>query len=265
VCQATREKIEGLHRAAQTGDVDGLPMEPSGDLSFALRCRDEQGGTLLVSAARSGQLAFMNALLRFPDVQVNAQDLAGLSALHYAIGLRRLDMVQALLARDDIDVNIQARAAHRRTPLLQAIEADCPEIGWELLRHPNINVNITGKTGGSALILAIREAIYHDHAEFFLALLSRPDLDLDARDEHGRTALMWAAWRGLHDVVRDLLARGADFELRDCWDRTALEQDLHLHPRIRELFEVGGLQPSSFGLWCSQALAGRVVHYHRTR
>lgn len=41
-------------------------------------------------------------------------------------------------------------------------------------------------------------------------LLEQADLDVNARDVHGRTPIYMAAQAGLHDVARSLLAAGAD-------------------------------------------------------
>jgi ankyrin repeat protein len=54
------------------------------------------------------------------------------------------------------------------------------------------------------------------------ALLSSPDVDVNAKDENGSTALIEAARYGHDDVVRALLARGADLKAKDKDGKTAL-------------------------------------------
>jgi hypothetical protein len=46
--------------------------------------------------------------------------------------------------------------------------------------------------------------------------------DVNAKDDHGRTALMEASWNGQLAVVQTLLAKGADVSAKDGWGETAL-------------------------------------------
>lgn len=48
-----------------------------------------------------------------------------------------------------------------------------------------------------------------------LALLKKPDLDVNERDRQGRTALFYACAQAQRDVVIALLKRGADTTLAD--------------------------------------------------
>ncbi len=50
---------------------------------------------------------------------------------------------------------------------------------------------------------------------------------VDTRGEYDLTALGWASWHGNAEMVRDLLRRGAQIELRDCHEQTALGAALH--------------------------------------
>lgn len=54
-----------------------------------------------------------------------------------------------------------------------------------------------------------------------MALITR-GVDLDARDQFGRTALMWAAYEGRPEAVRVLLSAGANSHLKDNREQTAL-------------------------------------------
>ncbi|KAF2116139.1 ankyrin repeat-containing domain protein [Lophiotrema nucula] len=54
------------------------------------------------------------------------------------------------------------------------------------------------------------------------ALLGEINIDLNARDASGRVTLHWAAMDGASEVIRVLVDRGADVNLRDCQQFTAL-------------------------------------------
>ena len=57
-----------------------------------------------------------------------------------------------------------------------------------------------------------------------LALLKKPDLDVNERDRQGRTALFYACAQAQRDVVIALLKRGADTTLADTHSVTPLHQ-----------------------------------------
>ena len=60
-----------------------------------------------------------------------------------------------------------------------------------------------------------------DMNEFLKDALSGRE-DVNAKGEHGQTALMYAAWDGCADIARKLVDAGADVTLKDNNCRTAL-------------------------------------------
>jgi ankyrin repeat protein len=64
-------------------------------------------------------------------------------------------------------------------------------------------------------------AAFRDRRDILTQLLDA-GIAIDARDEAGQTALMGAARAGRTELVRALLARGADPALQDVWGYTAL-------------------------------------------
>ena len=49
-----------------------------------------------------------------------------------------------------------------------------------------------------------------------------PPARVDAKDRNGQTALMWAAWQGHAEVVKALIAGGADVSVKNEDGDTAL-------------------------------------------
>ncbi len=69
--------------------------------------------------------------------------------------------------------------------------------------------------------------------------------DVDAVDEKGRTALMWAAAWGRHDIVQLLLERGAQSDIRDGYGETALIKAARRGRTdiVETLLNIGGADP----------------------
>ena len=55
-----------------------------------------------------------------------------------------------------------------------------------------------------------------------LELIESGNAEVNAKDEYGVTALMWAAWYNSRQIIGLLLNMGADANLQDIYGRTAL-------------------------------------------
>lgn len=98
---------------------------------------------------------------------------------------------------------------------------------------------VNGRTMGRATPLMTAIGDSPDQTANRLELLKR-GADINAQDGAGTTALMYAAWTGQTETVRMLLKHGADPNLRNTRNWTALTQMLG-HPKIiRLLKEAGG-------------------------
>lgn len=124
---------------------------------------------------------------------------------------------------------------HPHTLLTFAVEFE-PEAVDDLLQHHDIDVNAKDECGDLPLVLALK-----DHA-LFQKLLARPDIQINAQDGHGKTALIEAASRGDLKLVELLLK---DQRL----DIGAHSQGLRaLHSaRARRRTEIA--EAIEFGLW----------------
>ena len=85
--------------------------------------------------------------------------------------------------------------------LMAAVGEDNLEALKAILTHPEVDINAKYWRGRTALI----EASLYGNTEVVKALLSHHELDINATDEMGLTALMTAADRGETDVVLALL------------------------------------------------------------
>jgi hypothetical protein len=66
----------------------------------------------------------------------------------------------------------------------------------------------------------------HAEAQKILEFLTNQNVDVNATDESGRTALMFAAGTGLFDVARVLVDAGPDINIEDKFGKNAMNKCL---------------------------------------
>lgn len=155
----------------------------------------------------------------------------GKAALHLAVGLWQLDTVELLLSQPGVYVNIRDHPGER-TPLHVAIEERSAQLVQALLAHQEIHVNQAAADGENALI----KAAVSGHTGILEALLAHQYIEVNDRANpsawerspeccypYGVNALGAAAWENKWAIVEKLLADGrTDVNLRDDKMSTAL-------------------------------------------
>jgi ankyrin repeat protein len=155
----------------------------------------------LVDAAMNGDLKTVRALARQP-AGINATQPDGMTALHWAVQRRDLEMTNLLL-NAGADVGIANRTGAK--PLyLAAVNGDAAVIARLLDAGEDANAVLTAE-GETVLMLTS----YTGNPAAVKLLLDR-GADPNVQQFRGQTALMWAAAEGHAEVVKLLLARGAD-------------------------------------------------------
>src|SRR5688500_5063272 len=157
----------------------------------------------VADAAKARDLAAVKAMLKGGG-DVNAAHGDGMTALHWAASHGDAAMTQMLLS-----AGANMRATTRLggiTPLHMASQAGHAQVVAALIAA-GADVNISTSTGATALMLAARGG----SAETATRLVET-GADINATEKaFGQTALMIAAGLDRADVVRLLLARGADW------------------------------------------------------
>ncbi|MDQ1297219.1 MAG: uncharacterized protein QG611_1199, partial [Bacteroidota bacterium] len=69
--------------------------------------------------------------------------------------------------------------------------------------------------------ISIHQAALDGQSAEVMRILSE-GLDIDTKDQEGRTALMYASFNGHTGIMQNLLGKGASINLRDNFGRTAL-------------------------------------------
>jgi ankyrin repeat protein len=155
----------------------------------------------LIEAVKAGNMAAVRALLA-RQVDVNAVEGDGSTALHWAVERDDADLVTAL-----IEAGARARVANRYgvTPLHVAATSGNVRV-IELLLGAGADVAAALPSGETALMTAARTG----KPEALRALLAH-GADVHVKERlKGQTALMWAAAENNADAVRVLATAGAD-------------------------------------------------------
>lgn len=132
---------------------------------------------------------------------VNAAQVDGMTALHWAVWRDEVVAVEALLENGAVAT---AKNRYGVTPLSIACENGNGAIA-ELLLEAGADANVTLAGGETALITASRTG----KIEVVRALISH-GAEIDVRQRKQQTALHWAAHEGHADVVQLLISMGAD-------------------------------------------------------
>jgi ankyrin len=160
-----------------------------------------QAEPALVDAAMNGDLKAVRSLAR-QTTQINATQPDGMTALHWAVQRRDLQMT-SLLLDSGADFSVTNRTGAK--PLyLAAVNGDAAVIGRLLDAGEEANAVLTAE-GETVLMLTS----YTGNPAAVKLLLDR-GADANTQQFRGQTALMWAAAEGHAEVVKLLLQRGAD-------------------------------------------------------
>ena len=225
-----------LHHAAMNDNADEISLLI--ELGADVNAGDEWSITPLHYAARRGNPEIAARILIEAGANVNAVSRRGNSPLHWAAWWNANPEMAARLIK--ADANLEARNKDGHTPLDLACRRGDDDVTSALaaaeLHHaarrgntPRINelladgadVNARDEHGRTALHLA---ASHDNHA--CIACLVADGADIDARDEHGSTPLIAAARRGAEQAVTTLIELGADPSIRNKDAATALEEAL---------------------------------------
>lgn len=155
---------------------------------------------LVAIAAEANDLEKIQQLLS-TGANVNAAQVDGMTALHWAVSRNDAPMTRRLL---EAGADVNAATLYGIRPLGLACENGSPEIVRMLLeKTADAEYRIAGDV--TPLMTASRTG----NAEV-VRLLTHAGADVNAREQHQQTAIMWAAAEGHTEVVRQLMDAGAD-------------------------------------------------------
>jgi ankyrin repeat protein len=146
-----------------------------------------------------------------------------------AIERGNLPRVRELIS-NNVDVNTYKDGL---TPLMNAVINGDKYIVSELLQVPNINVNALAlgtnrySRGSPAIVLSMQMRSTR-HREIVDLLLRHPTINVNLRNDHGTTVLMFAAGSDNLETVQKLIASNADVNLVDNNNKKAVDYTRNL-------------------------------------
>lgn len=173
----------------------------------------------LLQAVSAEDLNLVQTLLDQSTAMIDEQNEKGESPLLIAVHHNMIDIAKILV---DHGANINLQDHIQDNPYLYAGAQGKTEILAYMLENSEPDQSIVNRFGGNALIPAAEKG----HLANVKLLLTDGRVDIDHQNHYGYTALIEAvALRDgskiYQDIVRELLAHGANKELRDNQGKTA--------------------------------------------
>ena len=177
--------------------VELLVCELPRDLRINQIDVQEHDRTALMLATRLGNLEMVYILLRHQDIDVNIQDINGMTALYIAAREDHYEIAQVLL---DAEAGVDIADFHAgRTPLRCAAERNHSDM-VDLLLQYGADPEVMDREGGTAMLRAVNRGA----KEALLKMMEYP-INLECTDEDGQSLLHGAAKNGYHEIVRLLM------------------------------------------------------------
>ena len=179
--------------------------------------KDDSGRTPLSWAAGTGHEAVVRLLVERGGVDINSRDSQiTFTPLMFAAYNGHEAVVRLLVERDGVDINSRDIGGPG-TPL-RAAAYNGHEAVVRLLIERGVEINAKDDAGRTALMFAARKG----HEAVVRLLTERGDVEINAKDKEGKIVLMYAAEEGHEAVVRLLIERDGEINAKDNEGKTAL-------------------------------------------
>jgi len=210
--QNFESKCTPLLIASANGHEKVVQILLKNDASIAMK--DEREATALHHAAQSGHSNIVAALIE-AGCDINALDKNRWTPLMNACYWANEDAALLLLKHgaDPLIRNKDGRAALHEVCRSTAIEQEetLARIAKSLL-EADCDVNLVSESQED--FNALMYTAYHNHVEVASVLLEQHNCDMNLTDHQGWSALHWSADRDHHQIVKLLVDRGCEINLK---------------------------------------------------
>jgi len=198
-----------LCQAAKEGDHETVMSALSSGADPNTKSQDWNKTRPIILAAAAGHVNIVKTLLADERLDPNLTDeLFGNTALIDASYAGNSEVVEELVADPRTDINYKTERSGL-TALMQAARYGHSKVVRSLVTRSPAGVNIQSGGGCTALMLACmapHQAVLHD-GEMIKILLDVPGIDLDIKDNSGKTAQQWARDKELFLIEKLIVER----------------------------------------------------------
>lgn len=180
--------------------------------------KDNDGLTALMLAAMNGHLEVVQTLIA-AKANFNEKDNNGLTALMLAALNGHLEVVQTL-KQAGANINAKAVDNYNMTALMCTVENNNSEMVKKLIES-GASISETEINGYTALMIATEKGSTESAKELITAHIAQ-HIGFEKKDTNGCTALMIAVINDNIAIARDLLEAGASLDAKDNAGKTAL-------------------------------------------
>lgn len=174
-----------------------------------VNAQDNDGNTALIIAAVEGRIKLVNELIKCKKVQLDIINNKGNSAIMEAAQNDRKDVVQKLLGQEYFRKNINCKNKKGQSLLSIAALEGYTGLANLLLKqkdnkgNPIVDVNIQSEYGNTPLMAAL----FNNHLEIVNRLLNQDKIDVTLEDQFRHTLLMFSAHKGIYSITKKILER----------------------------------------------------------
>ena len=202
-CSGTALMIAGASNSVVTFD---LLLKAGADVNI----QDILGDTILMQVIYNNYQGLANTLLQTGKCQLDICNNSGQTAMHLAVDLDNITMVQILLAAG---ANPEVGGQNGQTPLMCAQSKEVAEV----LLAAGCDPNYTDTDGMPCLHYAIKKQVPEVASQLIQA-----GANVNVVYEDGKTPLFWALICWLSSTVEELISYGAVVTARDHKNRGAI-------------------------------------------
>jgi ankyrin repeat protein len=183
--------------------------------------KDDDGQSPLTLAAKKGHEAIVRLLLEKTSIALASNDSNGWIALSWALREGH-ESIGRLFLESGLDIDVNSKEDDSHSLLVLACQKGYQSDVSSLIEKTDIDINSKGEDGWTALSWACGD-LKCDESIIHLLLGPGLEIDVNSKEDEGRSALILASWRGHEAAIRLLLERqDIDVNLRDNDGQTAL-------------------------------------------